>query len=97
MTREVFNQAKEEYPTIYINFRTKIGLYDDFDFAFRRKMIRNVPYFTKLNDKIIEEITYLLKPKRYEAGTVIVKRGDAIDTLLFLKSGEIVIEVPHKK
>jgi len=42
-------------------------------------MVKNVPYFRKLDDSIIEDIVYLLKPRRYEAGSSIVKRGDAID------------------
>ena len=96
MSRNILNQAKEEYPTIYVNFRQKMRNYEDFDFVFRRKMIKNVPYFRKVDDAIIEDISYLMKPKRYEAGTVIVKRGDIVDSIMLLKCGEIVIEVPYK-
>ena len=60
-------------------------------------MIKNIPYFRKLDDSIIEDIVYLMKPRRYEAGTSVVKRGDAIDHILLLKSGEITVEVPSKK
>jgi len=93
MSRDVLQQAKEEYPQIYLNFRNKIMLYDDFDMTFRRKMIKNIPYFQKLTDQVIEEIVYLMRPKRYEAGTIIVKRGDNIDSLMLLKSGRIHVEV----
>lgn len=79
MHRDVFKQAEEEYPTIYLNFRNKVRLYDDHDFNFRRKMIRNIPYLNKISPNIIEDILYLLKPRRYEAGTTIVKRGDKED------------------
>jgi hypothetical protein len=30
-------------------------------------MIKNIPYFKNLSDNIVEEIVYLMKPKRYEA------------------------------
>jgi CRP-like cAMP-binding protein len=44
MSREMLQQARDEYPTIYLNFRNKIRLYEDMDFTFRRNMIRNIPY-----------------------------------------------------
>jgi hypothetical protein len=42
-------------------------------------MIRNIPYLSKVSANVIEDILYLLKPRRYEAGTIIVKRGDKED------------------
>lgn len=59
-------------------------------------MIRNIPYFRSLDDTLAEEIAYLLRPKRFEAGTDIVKRGDSIDQIILLKAGEIEVLVPHK-
>lgn len=57
-------------------------------------MIKNVPYFRKVEDYIIHELVNYLKPKRYEAGTLIVQRGDMIDEIYLLKSGSIIVEVP---
>lgn len=59
-------------------------------------MIKNVPYLKNIDENLVEEILYSLKPKRYEAGTVIVKRGENVDHLMFLKVGEIQVEVPNK-
>jgi len=59
-------------------------------------MIRNIPYLSKISPNIIEDILYLLKPRRYEAGTTIVKRGDKEDQIMLLKSGQIFIEIPYK-
>jgi CRP-like cAMP-binding protein len=58
-------------------------------------MVQNIPYFRNLEEYIIKEIVYLLRPKRYEAGTLIVQRGDEVDQVFLLKSGSIVVEVPN--
>lgn len=57
-------------------------------------MVKNIPYFRTLGDYIIQEIVYLLKPKRYEAGSLIVQRGDEVDQIYLLKAGCIVVEIP---
>ena len=58
-------------------------------------MIKNIPYFHTLDDQIAIEIAYLLKPKRYELGTEIIKRGDKVENIMLLKSGEIEVLVPN--
>ena len=57
-------------------------------------MVKNIPYFRNLGDYIIQEIIYLLKPKRYEAGSLIVQRGDEVEQIYLLKAGCIVVEIP---
>ncbi len=70
---------------MYLNFKMKIKNYCDSEFQFRRQMIKNVPYFKTLDDDIIEEIVYLLKPLRYDFLTTIIKYGDITDKIHFLK------------
>jgi hypothetical protein len=95
MSKDVLVLAKEEYPQIYLSLRRHLNMYEDYDFKFRRKMIQNVPYLIQLVPEIINDILYLLRPKRYEAGTRIIKRGDNLNSLYFLKSGIIDIYVPQ--
>ena len=45
---------------------------------------------------MIQEIVFLLTPKRYEAGTVIVQRGDEVDQVFLLKTGCVTIEVAQE-
>lgn len=59
-------------------------------------MVKNVPPFRFLSDTIVRQICYLLRPKRYEAGQVIVQRGEEVDRIYLLKTGCIVVEVPQK-
>ena len=69
-------------------------LYNDFDIQFRINMLRNVHYFKDLDDEIIREVMYLLRSHRYDANRTIVKCGDSVNQILFLKSGQIEVQVP---
>lgn len=81
------SQIKERYFAAHLSK-------PDVNFKFRKKMLYNVPYFSNLNDDVITELVYLLRPRMYQKGSVIVKRGDATDKLFFLKSGIVDVEVP---
>ena len=95
MDKEILINCKIEYPTIYNAFKSKIINYQDFDFLFRRKIVKNIPYFKNLDDAIANDITYLMSSIKYEEGSNIVKRGQNVDSIMLLKSGEINIYVPH--
>ena len=97
LSSEDFNEVRQEFPQVYLNFKKKIRTYEDQDFAFRRQMVKNVPYFKNLDEEIIEEIVYLLKPHRYDFLTTIIKFGDITNQIHFLKSGEIEVTIPQKK
>jgi hypothetical protein len=43
---------------------------------FRRMMIRNLHYMSKLTDEVINEIICCLKVKRYAKKSIILKSGD---------------------
>ena len=57
-------------------------------------MIRNTPYFRTVDSHILYEIVYMLKPKIYEAGSIIVGAGDEVNDVYLLRSGSICVEVP---
>lgn len=59
-------------------------------------MIKSVPYFRFLDDDIIEEIVYLLKPHWYDANSSVIKFGEITDKIHFLKQGEIEVTIPRK-
>lgn len=96
LTRETFKNIKKEFPQVYLNFKYSIGKYKDADFVFRRSMIKNTPYFRNLDDDIIDEIVYLLKPNRYDPGTIVIKYGDITSKIHYLKQGEIIVTIPVK-
>jgi CRP-like cAMP-binding protein len=80
-----------------LNIKLGIRGYVDKDFEFRRSMIRSVPYFRHLDDDIIEEIVYLLKPHWYDAKAIIINFGDITDKIHFLKQGEIEVTIPKRQ
>lgn len=59
-------------------------------------MIKSVPYFRMLDEDIIEEIVYLLRPHWYDKDTYIMKYGEITDKIHFLKQGEIQVTIPKK-
>lgn len=93
-----FIASKDEFPQIYQAFKSNIKLrYTDENFLFRQKMIRNVPYFRKMSEAVIQELVYLLRPTRYDSNMLVVKRGDSTDKIYFLKAGVVDVEVPLKE
>lgn len=76
--------------------KSQISQYDDFEFRFLKKAIKNIPYFRQVSDNIIQEVVYMLTPKIYEAGSIIVNRGDEVNDVYLLGSGAIIVEVPTK-
>jgi signal-transduction protein with cAMP-binding, CBS, and nucleotidyltransferase domain len=81
-----------------MNFKKKIKeRYNDENFRFRSKMIKNVPYFKNLSDSVIQELVYLLKPAFYDKDAFIVRKGDSTDRIFFLKTGTIEIEISLRK
>ena len=96
LSRVNFIDIKKEFPQVYLNFKYNIRKYEDYDFEFRRSMIKNTPYFRNLDKEIIDEIVYLLQPNRYDPNTVIIKYGDITDKIHYLKQGEITVSIPVK-
>jgi len=58
-------------------------------------MIRNIPYLKDVSDTIVNDILYLMKPKRYDTGMTICERGDNVSDIILVKSGYIAVEVPR--
>lgn len=96
LSRDNFLDIKKEFPQVYLNFKYNINKYEDYDFKFRRNMIKNTPYFRNLDREIIDEIVYLLRPNRYDPNTVIIKYGDITNKIHYLKQGEIIVSIPEK-
>ena len=53
MSKKVLQTARQEYPIIYTKLKEQISQYQDFDFNFRKKMVKNIPYFRNVDNYII--------------------------------------------
>jgi len=58
MSRDAFIATQNTYPQIYKRFKERLKEYKDFDFSFRRKMVRNIPYLREIDDALADEIIY---------------------------------------
>ena len=64
-------------------------------FAFLRtwNIVAKVPFFQGIGAEIIAEVAWLLRPRNYPAGTVVVRRGERGDCMYFVATGEVEIRV----
>lgn len=54
MTKRHFLASREEFPQIFQSFKRSIkDRYDDENLRFRKKMIKNVPYFKNLSENVV--------------------------------------------
>lgn len=57
--------------------------YEDVKMAFRRSMIKNLHYMSRLDDEIINEIICCLDVKRFAKDSVILKSGDISNVIIY--------------
>lgn len=57
-------------------------------------MVKNIPFFRQIDNSVIQLIVYLLRPRFYDKGSLIVKQGDEVSEIFLLRSGSIVVEIP---
>ena len=69
------------------------------DFTITWKLVAGVPLFANLDALKISEIAGLLHPKQVPARYAIVKRGEFADSMYFIVTGEVEVEVhpEHRK
>lgn len=56
---------------------------------FRRNMIKNLYYLSKLDGEIINEIISCLEVKRYAKDSIILKSGDVCNSINFVRHGQV--------
>lgn len=86
---------QQHFPHIVLQIREKLAQYNDPKMQFRRNMIRNVHYLSRLPDEIINEMIACLEVKRFAKDSIIIKSGDVSDRLNFIRHGEIDVVVSN--
>ena len=54
-------------------------------------MVARVPLFMKLDAREIADVAKLLRSHAYEAGSIIVRRGDHGDSMYFITAGQVEV------
>mgnify|MGYP001327442546 CR=1 FL=1 len=61
------------------------------DHSHYAKFLSHLPIFQNLSDEEIGEIVRLFKPATIKAGDVLVKEGDASQSMLIIESGQVAV------
>ncbi|HEX3881196.1 MAG TPA: cyclic nucleotide-gated ion channel [Stellaceae bacterium] len=56
-------------------------------------LVAKVPFFHELGAPVIAEVARALRPREYQAGAVIMRRGESGDCMYFVVDGEVEIEI----
>jgi voltage-gated potassium channel len=56
-------------------------------------LVAKVPFFHDVGAAVIADVAQLLRPREYQPGAVIVRRGERGDCMYFVASGEVAIRV----
>jgi voltage-gated potassium channel len=67
------------------------------DFVITWGMVARVPLFSELNATEIAEIMRLLRAQTVEAGTIIARRGDEAESMYFVATGEVDIQLTNDR
>lgn len=67
------------------------------EFVVTWSMVARVPLFAGLEAADIADISRLLRAQMVDAGTVIVRRGDRGQSMYFVASGEVEVELPNSR
>lgn len=67
------------FPYMVQQLKEKIKDYCDLRMHFRRSMLKNLHYFSRLSDDLINELICCMEVKRFAKGSVILKCGDVSD------------------
>lgn len=95
MSLESLQELQLIFPNLISKFKQGIThSYKDQDMEYKKRLVRNVPYFSKLNENIILEIVCLMKQEKFDKDSKIIKRGDNVKNLYFLNEGILEVQVP---
>lgn len=67
------------------------------DFIVTWNLVAQVPLFSVLNAREIADITLLLRPMEVMANEVVFHKEDVADSMYFIVSGEIEVELQHQR
>jgi voltage-gated potassium channel len=60
------------------------------------QLVSSVPFFASLDAESVIELSRLLRPWQVAEGSIIIRRGNRGDSMYFITSGEVTIEIEPK-
>lgn len=88
-----FHEITLQHPEILKYVKEYIFQYTDKDMRFIKMALKQMPFFSHLQDKdsILYEIIYSLKPTKMNVHDMLVKQGDKIDQIYIIERGIVEI------
>ena len=87
--KSTFQDLWQQYVDLSSKLREKLKSYNDKIKLFFFTSLKSIYFMKSLDDHIIEEITYHLRNKNYNADEIVYKIGDPADSLYFITRGEV--------
>jgi CRP-like cAMP-binding protein len=91
LTRADFDELMGRYVSVKEELKAKIHAYQDSWHAFLVRMLRSTPFLRKCSQEDLSSLAFDLKHKRYEEGSVLVKRRDYMNSLVIVAQGKVYI------
>lgn len=88
-----------EFPETYNTLRNEMKKYQDPWKIYLKKLLRGVPYFSNLDDEIIEELSYELQMKYYDDSHQVFKQGDSVEDIHIIVEGtlDLLLEISDEE
>ncbi|CAI2372991.1 unnamed protein product [Moneuplotes crassus] len=87
--KPTFKDMCQQFPDIVEKMKQNLKKYQDRLKLFCKYSIKEIPFFKRLSEESIEEVTYHLQQKYYDANDIIFREGNAVDNLLIITRGEV--------
>lgn len=89
INKPTFKDMCQQFPDLEVKMKENLKKYQDRLKLFCKLSLKEIPYLKKLSEKSLEEITYHLKQKYYDANDIIFRAGDAVEDIDLITRGEV--------
>mmetsp|Transcript_4461 Transcript_4461/g.8634 ORF Transcript_4461/g.8634 Transcript_4461/m.8634 type:complete len:648 (+) Transcript_4461:217-2160(+) len=96
LSRAHFEELMLQYITVKRGFMNKIHTYEDSWHEFLVRMLRRTPFLRKCTHEELSLLAFDLKHKRYEAGSILIKRKQYMNSLMIIAQGKVRITTEYK-
>lgn len=93
LSREDFQDFCIFFPAVLNRLKKKISTYNDKWRIFQKDMLRNVDFFSRLDENTIDELSLTLRDQFYEKDSYAFESGNTVNELIFVLHGELDLVV----
>lgn len=87
--KHVFQDMCQQFVEVRLRLKHKLKSYNDKLKVFLKTLLQSIPFMSDLSNETLEEVSYHLKQKYYDADEIIYREGDKVDSILFVTRGDV--------